>query len=154
MPLKSRGQRFDWHPPIPVTTRAAAQKGRPPSAFGVPANMAILAGVAGAVSRQHIQTVALRAPGPSVSQTLFSSFKTANTQRQSEAKVRWDRAPAGQRDSSSHPAPVDRRPSIPLKALSQFGDQLVVGHELPIVVGDLVGRERLEAFRRRDVDAR
>jgi len=31
---------------------------------------------------------------------------------------------------------------------SPLGDQLVVGHELPIVVGKLVRRERLEAFGR------
>src|SRR5712671_553769 len=55
---------------------------------------------------------------------------------------------------SSHPALVDRRAGIGLEALAQIGDQLVVGHELPIAVGDLVGRERLEAFRRRHVDAR
>jgi hypothetical protein len=55
---------------------------------------------------------------------------------------------------SSDPAPVDRRPGIALKALAQIGDQLVVGYELPIIVGDLVRRERLKAFRRGHVDAR
>ena len=55
---------------------------------------------------------------------------------------------------SSHPALVGRRARVALKALAQIGDQLVVGHELPIVVGNFVRRERLEAFRRRHVDAR
>jgi hypothetical protein len=42
---------------------------------------------------------------------------------------------------------------VTLKALAQIGDQVVVSHELPIVAGNFVRRERLEAFRRRHVDA-
>src|SRR5262245_56766479 len=55
---------------------------------------------------------------------------------------------------SSHPALVDRRPGVGLEPLAQIGDQPLVGHELAIVVGDLIRAERLEAFRRRHVDAR
>src|SRR6266446_554878 len=62
----------------------------------------------------------------------------------------WDRPRGGHHLT----ALVGRRAGVTLKALAQIGDQLVVGHELAIVVGDLVRRERLEAFRGRHVDAR
>src|ERR1700704_1754519 len=54
---------------------------------------------------------------------------------------------------SSYPTLVDRRAGVALKALAQFGDQYFVDHELTIIVGNLVGSERLKAFRRRHVYA-
>lgn len=55
--------------------------------------------------------------------------------------------------SLPHPALVDRRAGVAFHPLAQLGDQLVVDHELPIVVRDLVRRQRFEALGRRHVGA-
>src|SRR5437870_5482347 len=49
---------------------------------------------------------------------------------------------------------VHDRAGITLHPLAQRFDQLVVDHEIPVVVGDLVRGQRLEALRRRDIGAR
>src|SRR6185437_13509409 len=59
----------------------------------------------------------------------------------------------GARGRSAHPALVDDRAGIALEALAQRRD-ILVGDELAIAGVDLIGRERLQARRRRDVGAR
>src|SRR5437588_7909439 len=66
-----------------------------------------------------------------------------------EGEVRSER-----RLALPHAALVHRRPRIAFHALAQCRDQRVVGHEVSIVVGDLVRGEWLEALRRRYVGAR
>ena len=51
----------------------------------------------------------------------------------------------------THAAFVHDRPRKAFHPLAQAFDQLLVDHELPIVVRDLVRGQRLEAFGRRNV---
>src|SRR5262249_49545414 len=54
----------------------------------------------------------------------------------------------------SNTALIDDRADVTLHALAQVDGQLVVEYELAVRVGDLVGRQRPEALRRRHVGAR